>query len=1152
MSSQDSNQIGELLEELPDAEPEVLEVVRRLRAFDEYERCDRILEAALEVEPLQALRIERARVQIGMDRPAGAFATVAPLLEGAEPPGDALAVAARAKAESGAWSEAERLLERAEAAGASGRILADAQSRVRRPEFDRPEDAEEFEGAEGESDRTKPPTATVGVDVSAQDRPSEIDGEGDEPTVELDRLDDEIGREGSEPREPIRTPPRTPPNRTGESTDELDRVGIEDREGPETPPEPTDSAAREVRPVERNAAGDAGRDEEATTPAVSSTDEESPTEWEPGDVLRGGPDPEASVPSDLPAAVAESDSGDEGAATPTPRPAPTVSSAESTDELAARRAGTTSGRVARACAAVLSVLGIATAGLWVLVDRERSALQSRLSEVRELQSSDTYEGWRESIRVATEALDESEPGTVGAYLYRYGAPFFAPDSLELREKLDLQRIYAASMVEFRFERCGSREAKSLARGTAGGDGPWSSAAAVYRHLACGRPDEALKTSEEALESYPDAEPVVDARAAALLETHRLGSASELLGDSPDADSGSRYRRLLRARARGDDAPREAIAELADLAKEGDSDYLEARIARLELAAGYGEPGPVVRDAKSVLQGTGERASELQIARLHRVVGRAQVRAGAPAAARGHFDRAMETAPGRADPYLSAIDFELAAESLDRAAELLETAEQKTPATAELAARRARYLFERGSPLAAADALPETGWSPPAATRVRARIALRRGDLKRARAALRELPEGAAISSRARGLETFVQLRADSPDVNAAFEPLEEVRAERPDDADLTVLSSRAHLLAAHRLDTKEGRDHLDRALEAAEVLAGHGSYAGVGHLLACRARLVAGELDRAADRCEEARRKTSASTAAAATSARTALVRGEPDEARSYLDALPESSRESWRAVSARIRTWLASRDYESARAALDSRDRARRLTDHRLLAGRLAFARGDYDEATSELTGAAEASGTPVASGEARLYLAHAHTRLGNHGRAAPLIDEGTDRYRWKRRSWVIFGELRRRQNRPWDSLENLRIAESIENFPPTGPNWRAYLYTELALTWRRLENWNHRRVRTFLDRAGEAGGDDYPGYRFARGRYLAGRWRPDDSEAIASIRRGLRAEPDRCEMVEALEKMFERFDTPAGGRSIPDAADEACRRDDSETSEG
>lgn len=771
---------------------------------------------------------------------------------------------------------------------------------------------------------------------------------------------------------------------------------------------------------------------------------------------------------------------------------------------------------ATVCVAVLFIGGL-TANL----DADR--LSETIREAESARSLDTYRGWRESFEIADNTL-ENEPDVLRRFLHAVGSVLPGGDPVEGRRELAAERAYAAAVLEYRFEAFGSREAKSHADDAFGGPrvSPLAASAATYRLLALGRSLEAVDLAQSMHNNYPAAARLARAQLEAHLHAKNTGDVVREARDLRDRPGAlAIYDRYLLARSARFQDETSADELLDNLVSEHSPLHLDAEITQVEYAVEDESLERALRLGRRLLEERSESASPYQKARLHIALGEVHRRKGEMARAEEQARSAVDTLPGRASVYLPLTDLFISEGRLEEANELVREAEENAQTNPALTERRALLQFLNGRLEAALSLLDGEAAGQEKNAVLRGRIHYERGDYQQARSVLNALNSSHSRYAAAQSIEVLARTRLGVDDPDNAVARLAALRERAPNDPLVARSAARLRLKYARRAADEDERDeHLDHAEKLLETADDIGSNRALTDYFRCDLFLLNGA-DDAGNYCRSAKRTHPAFIPGLVARARLRLSQGEPERAAKLLEDVAGRVDRRWDVdrlhVRARVRNFEAGR----ARSILDRwiRQKQSESEAFALLEGLAAFFAADYRDAAGFFD---KAKSSHRHENEATLYHAHTLVRLEEFDEAESLLRLLTDDPEWRGPSWSVFGELRRRQDRPEDALQNLRIARRQFDSDSV-PGWRvSHLYAERALAWSQRRGWDDSRVRRNLRRGRERGLSKSPDLSLARGlRHLEGSTR-NLEQAANRLREVIDLQPHRCEAIHPLLETY------------------------------
>lgn len=798
------------------------------------------------------------------------------------------------------------------------------------------------------------------------------------------------------------------------------------------------------------------------------------------------------------------------------------------------------------------------------------SLSDSLTYVETVRADDTYGSWTTAYEVAER--NAVPPGSLRRFLHTLGA--VAPvNPAARRHQLQGELAYIAAQIEYRFESENSRRAFDHARTAFGPDrtnSPTAAAAQTYRLLSRGDIGEALSVARSAREEFEGNRRVDRAFLEAALAA---GAAEEIVTGTEqlktNAENWTARDRYLLARSATYDpdfSRDEALQSLLD--REG-APHLGAKIEMISELAEREKPDEAETQTRSLLDDDGDSAAPYQLARIHIALGRAlAASAGGPSekngdeekdggksedgggeassgdTARTQFEKAIETIPERTSVYVPLIDYFLDAGDLEAAAGEIEAAESTAGTSELLDVRKARLAYLQGRFDEALQLLATADDNLSLAPILEGRIRLATGDAERAKAILDEVPDAHPEYDTARLLGLVAQADIDAGVPESARKTADEVTAGEALSAQTYRAAARLSLRAARYEEGEVADAALDSTAEFIDAARERQPDRALHDYLSCERYRLEEDREQAAHHCRRAREKNPAYLPGMMTAVRVEMLRQSPEDAALLAARLAGTFDDSWAVAKLQMRALLRSHRPDRARTVL-ARWRDREDVDpaeRRLFDGHIAFFQGDYDAAL-ESYGKARDSGT--VGEEASLYYAHSLVRLDRPDDAEKIVRGLTDTDRWRAAAWTVFGELRRRQGRGRDALENLSLARRHLD-AETDPRWRiSQMQTQRALTWRDRRDWDDGRVGRYLERARERGDPESPETLYPFGLYylyVEDRDRNDPEKAAEYLQKVVDIQPHRCGAIDALVEAYDESGDWRGKRDAEELYAENC----------
>ena len=776
-------------------------------------------------------------------------------------------------------------------------------------------------------------------------------------------------------------------------------------------------------------------------------------------------------------------------------------------------------------------------------------LTTALEKAEERRATDTYQGWREAFLLTeTDRSIAAAPDGARWRMHWVGELFGASSPGSIRNQIAKRHAYYAAVLEYRFERSGSRKAEKLANDAFSEEpSDLAVAAAVYRDLARSRTDSAL----ERIDSYEGSESTSSELAFATLEAILHAQRSERVVEGVDivennSEKKSLYRRFLLARAARFQEASSATDALEALTTKLGSKNLAVAIAHARSLQRDGKHEAAAKRVRRLLDDRRSKASIFQRASLHLTLGDALLSMDEVDRAKKEFETAVHIQPGRASVHLPLIDFLLDRSKLKRAGEAIERASSAAYPTPGLQTRSSNLSFLTGKLHTALAALDKGDLSLEAPI-LRARIQTTIGKFEEAKETLKAVGETDPRNADARVLEIWAQVELGELEPKGAIAKLEPYLAEQEnedesdeeDGSDEKEESDKGEeaeddggekdthdgpsplvLRTAARIHAHAGdSDAIKYAEKAVEAQPDH----SFNHYLLCQINFDRRNASEALAACERARQLNAKFIPGLLTASRLKLALDQSKEARLLLDGLSPDKAYRWDVDELRMRAALQDWELESARKILEewSDDDDAPGPRVRLMKGRLAFAEANYEKARERLKSAMEDLDDNT---EARLLHAHANTRLGEDFEGAEkALREINDDPAWAAEAWLVFGELRRRQDRYSDATENLGVAERQFDDDFTSTNQRARLHAERALAWAQRSGWDHRYAGEAIEKLRELEDVTTPERDLALGLYHVQRDDADLETGVDYLHKVITVQSRRCTALLAMKNVYD-----------------------------
>lgn len=779
---------------------------------------------------------------------------------------------------------------------------------------------------------------------------------------------------------------------------------------------------------------------------------------------------------------------------------------------------------------VLTVLIALGFGAKFATSLDADRLATALERAEQHRSSDTYSAWLDAYRsTETDLSIVSAPDSARSFIHTIGAFLGSESPSSLRDEIGRRHAYYAAVLEYRFERSGSRKAASLADNAFGGESeksPLAQASAIYRELSRDRLQPALERARTADAADAYVPELTHAQLEAHLRTKNGDDITEIAAEiERNGDDDSTYRQYLLAKAARHASGASASELLQKLVDESDSEHLGAAIAHTDQIRREGDLKKAAREARTLLDRRSSEASDYQRAKLHLILGQTYLEMEETDRAHREFEAATRIEPGRTSVYLPLIDQLLQSEDLKRAGKQIERAAAMAYTTSALQRRRARHAYLSGEFRRALSALEHDEFPVDAAI-LHGRILIALERYQSAEDVLAEVEDAHPRSRAARALDLLSRVERKDVEPDMAIDRLDSILADSRDSPLLWRSAARIRLRLGERSTGSARDEHLEAATRYARKAADAQPNRALNEYLLCETHLVRRQAASARDACRRARRQNPDYFPGVLTVARLKLELQDSEAVELLLDGRPADSPHQWAADELRVRAALQTGRIEGAREIVSqwSDDAEAPLDRVNMAKGLIAFAAAEYDKSLEHFKKVQKETEDDA---EARLYYTHALVRLGkNEESAAASLRKLNEHPQWSGEAWLIFGELRRRQDRFGDALENLRYAERNLKHDFVKTMQLSHLYAERLFTWEQRFDWDKRQLREILEDAREVDEPWTPDLHLALGLYNLQKESPDLEAAISHLTKVVERQPSRCRAVLGLQKAYEKRD--------------------------
>lgn len=776
-----------------------------------------------------------------------------------------------------------------------------------------------------------------------------------------------------------------------------------------------------------------------------------------------------------------------------------------------------------------------------------SALRSTLDTIESASESDTYREYERALRAADATLREAQDGLVFG-IFDGGAPLH-----RLQRRLRERHVRLKAMMAYRFEP-GARSGLEAALERLD-TGEVASAttleARIYRALTDETPRRAVEIAERARTKYSDRVGLISAGLVAHLETGESRAIARAARRLESLDgTRSIYQRYLLTRVARHREDVDALGTSTSLLSAVGESHLDARIERVRALIAARSHDEARRRARQLIEEHTHRAAPLQLVRLHHALGHAHLALGDEARAEEQFRRAVDVASTRTGAYLPLLDLYLQQGRLDRVDHYVERARERAQNVSALAERRARLAFHRGDFARVEDLLGAIG-DPPDAPVLRGRMRLARGTYRDAISSFERARDASgysdAVSSQVETFELLARARLEGEtNIESLVDRMARIVADHRDDSMVLRTAARLRVHAARLADDdstrlrhlKKAKRHLERAdrLEPDDALT---------HYARCELLTVWGRLSSAERACRKGREGHPRYSPGIVTFARLYLQRGRPEKAVELMASLHDDHAGQPEVVEWYVRSLVRAGRTDRAQEILDRwlREKGTSKTPrYRFLEGRVAFEQGDYVQAIGYLS-ELEDEARSIRRAEADLYRALTRVRLDDFDEAYSIVRNYLDHPTRDAFAWLIFGELRRRQGRVSDALENLDRAEAALDAGEDARRLEALVDVERAWTWQSRYGWDHSRVARHLEAARARAEETHPEVRLALGLFELRSRGGDLERAVEHLEAVVEHQPYRCRALEALSDLYGRLERPDDADRLDTRLETRCR---------
>jgi tetratricopeptide (TPR) repeat protein len=779
--------------------------------------------------------------------------------------------------------------------------------------------------------------------------------------------------------------------------------------------------------------------------------------------------------------------------------------------------------------ALLAVVAIAGAASSSAAD----AVHEKLSAWRTLRAVDTYQNYQRGEKLLAEALVAH--GFLGESLDSMLAGIgLMGEAEKARDEALAELVHLRAMLEYRYEYSGTRNSKAtIERAEAAiPQDPRIDVARAYRLLAESRRDAAIDLLGETRKQFPGLEAAAIALIHAQLDAGNIESASmAALPLRKKASPSVHVHYLLGLVDQSLKKTITADARFRHIVETLSPSHISARISRSYSLRQTDNPkaAAIATDLlKEVFGPMRKQASPFQLALAHVAMGKIHLAEGAQAEAEENFQRAIKAIPQRSSVYVPIIELYINDGRLDKALQLIKDAAAAGVTSPQLVLHSAEIYRLTGRPKTAIQTINAAEIASASALWQKG-MALndlgRTDDAAQAFAAARKLNERFAPAHAFELLLQELGHHQDHKELDQAFEKLLDRSPQNPH-----VLRAAASALL-HVARVTSDRDRRPKLVERAEKLLldalKFGGNPAVLHYDLCRRAMFARDSKSALEHCDKAHKLNPRYLPGLLTMAQLQLRLPSDEADPNFFEKLAESYPDDPRVSDYRALNYLNHFQVKKAEAEINrwAGTPSSKTSLHLFTEGRLAFARGAY---TSALGYFQRAHTQSPALTPATLYFAQTLTRLGESDRAEKVLEAVLHDPEWEPLAWIIFGEVRRDQERLDDALQNLEIALRKLDDSIISSRLITQAYVQRALTYAAEYGYSHRRVERELERAAEHGNPNDPALNMALSRHYLALRRPDRDAAAAALEKVIEAKPFHCDALTSLQAIYDDLDEP------------------------
>lgn len=776
------------------------------------------------------------------------------------------------------------------------------------------------------------------------------------------------------------------------------------------------------------------------------------------------------------------------------------------------------------------VVGLVVAVLLVGGESAATAdsIRKQIGQWRVQSTSDTYQDYLKGEQILSEAIDGHGPmgRTIDSMLASIG---MMGDAEQARAEALAELVLLRAMIEYRFEYLNTRQSeKTLEQAHSSlPDDPRVAVARVYRLLAKSQQGRAVALLGKIRKQSPNTESATIALIHAQLDADDVESASMATLPIRSKKSPSVHEHYLLGRVdmglgkivTADARFRHIIATLSPA-------HLSARIQRSKSVRQTDDPKAVEIAAtllKQVLDEHHDDASPLQLAHAHNAMAGVKLTRNEYDEAENHYQQAIKTIPQRSAVYSPMVDLYIRDGRLEKALQLIKDAEDAGVSSTALLLQRAEIYRLTARPELAIQTIDSAELRSARSMWIKG---LAHRDMQRSAKAAEDFSTALKLDEKfapARAQKLLLEELSQTRARNSLDKPFEKLLKKNAQQPEILQPGARAVMHVAEVADDASRPKLLSRAKTMLEDALKYGGNPALINYDLCAQAMLAQDKDAALGYCEIAYKSNPRFLPGALTAAKLHLKRDVAGEG--FFDDLAkyhpnDSSVSHYRALA-----WLNELNISKAETEINrwAGTAGAKSTLHLFAEGRLAFAR-QKDTAALGYFERAHKQSPHMAL--AAIYYARTLSNLGDAERAETILKPVLDDLQWGPIAWIVFGQIRRTQNRLSDASQNLDIAERKLEGTIASRYWHTQLYVQKATNNVLKNDGGDDSVERELQRATESGNPDDPALNMAWARYYLALRNPDVQAAITALKKVTSVQPAHCNALNTLKTIYTDFD--------------------------